>query len=172
MATCRDCKGRPGKFIAAGYCEVCGFGFISQNGEFLDVTCLRTHGYKMVVAGGPPQDLSEIEPEVQKTPPPVMEKLFAPGEVANIFEATKDHEGAPGPAGRPPAAIKASNAVPGEIDQGLLEVIKKHGPAGKARILELHPMPEDLWPIKIKALLAAKLVIQEGERRGAKYKGV
>ncbi len=174
MAICKFCIGGvEDKSIPDLYCGVCGFGFIRIDDKMTDVTSL--HGRAALS-----EEYQYVAPKpvkaVKATPKPVVAEV-----VPVVATVVREGDVVPVTVFSEPHVVSGVNIIPPkpktaavvtEVDPTLLAIIKANGPVGKAKVLELTSIPEADWLPKIKALLAAGLVIQEGEKRGAKYRTV
>lgn len=151
------------------YCGGCGFAFLSgPDGNPTDVTCLQSETYQKAVErglikGGP--ELPKIEPEAPKVVEKIPETIKAPSVPAKA------------PIKVEPVIVKAPAAplikeAPkvGSLAERMYEVIKKFGPIGKSDILSKSGVAESDYLENIKILLNGKRILQEGAKRGTKYK--
>jgi hypothetical protein len=176
--------------ISGGYCEVCGFGFhMNADQTYSNVTCRMPRQAAIergllsadpnapvqpapkapeprrgkaavapVVAPASPPLPAPEPPLVQASPEPIP----PPAPVEELKVQPSVMESPP----EPPVAA-SSTATPKDR---VLASIRDLGLIGKAKIIEASGVSETDYSVVIKALVAQKAIVQEGERRGAKYR--
>ena len=108
------------------------------------------------------------------------EAAIEPGRLAVRRLAARDHatppsaRGATWPATRRDAPLHAHAAAgrsATDCAQAILDVVRRMGrPVSKAEILTAAAIPEDRWPQAIRRLVDTGAVVQEGVKRGARYR--
>lgn len=86
-----------------------------------------------------------------------------------VEEAHEEEVAEPVPAKE---TIQTVEVVSGSVQERVLEAIKAHPLIGKKEIMAYAKVSEGEYTEAKDALLAANRIIQEGERRGAKYKAL
>jgi hypothetical protein len=182
MTRCIQCldSTKPPKLIHLGYCEICGFGFLMDGDHYSNVTCRSGFAtYQLAVEAGFIKDPTRgkgtkvrAAKSVAVTPvPPVMVTVpIAGAPVASTSVPITDAPVASTsvPITGAPVAVPIPPSENGT--QRVLDAIRDHGLIGKARIIELSSVSEIVYTLAIRALLAGGRIVQEGERRGAKYR--
>lgn len=143
---CRRCVGRVDKNVHPGYCGNCGYGLITDPaGNPTNITCLEAPNYTAVVNLG----------LLGKDVPP--------------FVSTESQASPTTLHSAPETAASSTSPGTGSTD-AVLSAIIASGLIGKSEIMKISGVSEADYRPAIVFLLAGGLIVQEGERRGAKYR--